>query len=66
MQRLLITAGVVLLVIGLVWPVVASMPIGRLLGDIVIERPGFRLHLPLTTMLLASALLSLLLWLLRR
>jgi hypothetical protein len=40
--------------------------IGRLPGDIRIERPGFRLFIPITTMLLASLLLSIVLWLIRR
>jgi hypothetical protein len=35
-------------------------------GDIVIERPGFKFFLPITSMLLISALLSLIAWLMRR
>ena len=60
--------GVILVAVGLIvyffhdklgW-------IGRLPGDIRVERPGFRLYIPITTMILASALLSLLLWLIRK
>jgi hypothetical protein len=40
--------------------------VGRLPGDIRVERPGFRLYIPITTMLLASVVLSLVLWLIRR
>lgn len=35
---------------------------GRLPGDIAVQRDGFQMYLPLTTMLLASVLLSLILW----
>jgi hypothetical protein len=40
--------------------------IGRLPGDIRIERPGFRLYFPITTMILASLLLSLIMYLARK
>lgn len=66
MQRLLITVGILILVLGLLWPWVGKLPLGRLPGDILIEREGLRLYLPITTMLLISALITLVLWLLRR
>ncbi len=40
--------------------------LGRLPGDIVVERPGFHFYLPLATSVLLSLLLSAVLWLLRR
>jgi len=66
MQRTLIMIGLALLVIGLAWPWLGKLPLGRLPGDIVIDRPSFKLYVPITTMILLSALLSLLLWLFRR
>ena len=66
MRRLLITLGLLLLLAGLLWPWLSRLPLGRLPGDIVIEREHFRLYFPVTTMLLLSLLLSLLLWLFRR
>lgn len=66
MQRTLILIGLALLVIGLAWPWLGKLPLGRLPGDIVIDRPTFKLYLPITTMILVSALLSLLMWLFRR
>ena len=66
MQRFLIVAGIVLLLAGVFWPWLRKLPIGRLPGDIVVERDGFRLYVPIVTMLLASALLTALLWLFRR
>jgi len=66
MQRLLIVLGVLLLVVGLAWPWLSRLPIGRLPGDIVIVRPGFRFYFPLTTMIIVSLLISLLLRIFRR
>lgn len=66
MQRILIGVGALLVVIGLLWPWLGKLGLGRLPGDIVIERDGFRFYFPLMTGLLASLLLSLLIWLFRR
>ncbi len=66
MRRFLITAGLLLALIGLAWPWGSRLPLGRLPGDLLIERPGFRLFVPFTTMLLLSLVVSLVLWLLRR
>jgi hypothetical protein len=66
MNRLLIILGTVLIVAGLIWPWLRRMPLFHLPGDIVIDRPGFKFFFPLTTMLLLSAIISLLSWLLRR
>jgi hypothetical protein len=66
MQRMLITAGVLFALVGLLWPWVSKLPLGRLPGDIMIDRPGFKLFAPFTTMIVASLVLSLLVWLLRR
>lgn len=60
MQKSLIYIGLLLVVAGLLWPWLAKLPLGRLPGDIQIDRPGFRLYIPLGTMLLVSAVLSLL------
>ncbi|HKD55848.1 MAG TPA: DUF2905 domain-containing protein [Steroidobacteraceae bacterium] len=66
MNRLLITVGVGLVLLGLAWPWLRRLPLFRLPGDIVIDRPGFRFFFPITTMLLISALITLISWLLRR
>ncbi|HZA66610.1 MAG TPA: DUF2905 domain-containing protein [Geminicoccaceae bacterium] len=66
MARWLIILGVVLLVAGLLWPWLSRLGLGRLPGDIVVERENFRLYFPITTSVLISLALSLLLWLLNR
>lgn len=66
MQRVLIALGVLLLLAGLLWPWLAKLPLGRLPGDILVDRPGFRFFAPFTTMLIVSIFLSVIVWLLRR
>ena len=66
MARWLIILGVVLVVAGLFWPWLSRLGLGRLPGDIVIERENFRLYIPITTSILISLVLSLILWLLNR
>jgi hypothetical protein len=66
MQKFLIIAGALMLVLGLLWPWVGKLPLGRLPGDIVIQRDGLRFYFPLTTGILLSLIVSLLFWLFRR
>ena len=66
MAKWLITAGILLLVAGLLWPWLAKLGLGRLPGDIVIERGNSRFYFPVTTSIIVSLVLSLILWLLRK
>jgi hypothetical protein len=66
MARWLIILGVVLVAAGLLWPWISKLGLGRLPGDIVVERENFRLYLPITTSILISLVLSVVLWLLNR
>ena len=66
MNRILIVLGVVLILIGLLWPWVRRLPLFKLPGDIVIDRPGFQFFFPITTMLLVSLVISIIAWILRR
>ena len=66
MQRWLITFGIVLLAAGLLWPWLDRLGLGRLPGDIVVERESFRLYIPLGTSLVVSVVLTVLLWLANR
>jgi hypothetical protein len=65
--RLLMVVGLVLAGLGLLLTLGGRIPgLGRLPGDIVVERGNFRLYLPLATSLLLSLVLTGVLWLLRR
>ncbi len=66
MSRTHIIFGLVLVAAGLLWPFLAKLGLGRLPGDIVIERENFTFYLPLGTSLLISVVLSLIFWLLGR
>jgi hypothetical protein len=66
MQRFLITVGVFLVLLGLLWPWIGKLGLGRLPGDIVIERENFRFYFPLTTCIIISVIITVLLWLFRR
>ena len=64
--RLLIILGIVLVVLGMLWPLVTRLGLGRLPGDIVIERENFRLYIPIMTSVIVSIVLSVILWLINR
>ena len=66
MRRALITIGLVLVMIGLLWPVIQRLGLGHLPGDIVIERENFRFYFPITTLIVVSIVISLILWFLRK
>ena len=62
MAKILIIVGIVLIAFGLAWLAGERLGLGRLPGDLVIERDGLRIYLPLTTCLIVSLVLSLVLW----
>ncbi|HTV95569.1 MAG TPA: DUF2905 domain-containing protein [Steroidobacteraceae bacterium] len=66
MNRALIVLGSVAILAGLLWPWLRKAHLFRLPGDIVIDRPGFKLYVPITTMLLVSLALTIIAWLFRR
>ena len=66
MQRLLILIGVAIVLAGIAWPWLSRLPFGRLPGDINVERDGWSFHFPLMTSVVASIVLTLLVWLLRK
>jgi hypothetical protein len=66
MARFLIVLGLAILVVGLLWPYLGRLGLGRLPGDIVIERENVTFYFPLTTCLLVSVLFSLVFWVMNR
>lgn len=66
MSRILIIAGVLLVVAGLAWPWLSKLGLGRLPGDIVVQREGFSLYFPIVTSLILSVIASVVFWLIRR
>jgi hypothetical protein len=66
MARILVILGIVLIVVGLLWPWLSKVGLGRLPGDFVIERGNVRIYIPLATSIAVSVVISLLLWLIGR
>jgi ribose/xylose/arabinose/galactoside ABC-type transport system permease subunit len=66
MQKLLITIGVLLVILGLLWPLLQKSGLGRLPGDIAMEKENFKFYFPITTSIIISIVLSLILWLFMR
>ena len=66
MARFLIVLGIAIVVAGLLWPYLGRIGLGRLPGDIVIERENMTFYFPLMTCLLLSIMLSLVLWAVNR
>jgi hypothetical protein len=66
MNRVLFALGTLFIIAGVLWPWLKRVPLFHLPGDIFVERLGFKFIFPITTMLIVSAVVSLLAWLLRR
>ncbi len=66
MAKWLITLGVILVALGVLWPLVAKLGLGHLPGDIRIERKGYGFYFPLTSSIIVSLVISLILWIFRR
>ena len=66
MPKLLIVLGVFLIALGLAWLAAERFGLGRLPGDIVIERGNTRIYIPVMTSLIISVLLSFILWVIGR
>lgn len=65
-QRFLIGVGLVILVVGIAWPIFSRIGLGRLPGDILITRGGTSFYFPLVTCIVVSIALSAIFWLFNR
>ncbi len=66
MNKTIITIGLVIVVIGVLWPLLSKLPFGRLPGDIAIKKDGFGFYLPISTMIIVSIVLSVIIWFFRK
>jgi len=66
MSRTLIILGLVLVIIGVLWPWIQKLNLGRLPGDLVIEKENMRFYFPIVTSIIVSLILTLLFWLFRK
>jgi hypothetical protein len=65
-QKILIAVGILILIIGFLWPWIVKLPIGKLPGDIVVDKPNFKFFFPITSMILVSVIISLIIWLIKK
>ncbi|MGB3224860.1 MAG: DUF2905 domain-containing protein [Desulforhopalus sp.] len=66
MAKTLITIGIVLVIIGLCWPLLQKLNLGRLPGDFVFKSDNFKFYFPLTTSIIISVVLSILFWIFKK
>lgn len=65
--KALVGIGLLLMIAGVfLWKLAGRTPLGRLPGDIVVQKPNFTFFFPITTCILISVVLTLLLWVFRR
>ncbi len=65
-QRFLIGLGLLILIVGIAWPILSRSGLGRLPGDIMIQRGSTMFYFPLVTCIVISVVLSALFWLFNR
>ena len=58
MQKILIYIGLIILVIGLLWPLLKELPIGRMPGDIVLQKDKFTFYFSIITCSVVSLIIS--------
>ncbi|HWK66204.1 MAG TPA: DUF2905 domain-containing protein [Rhizobiaceae bacterium] len=66
MSRTLIVVGLVIVAVGILWPWLSRIGLGRLPGDIVVQRENFTFYAPIATGILVSVVLSVIFWLINR
>lgn len=66
MSRTLIIIGLIILALGLLWPLIQKLGLGRLPGDIAVEKENFRFYFPIMTSIVISIVLSFLFWFFRK
>jgi hypothetical protein len=65
-QRFLIGLGLLILVVGIAWPIVSRIGLGRLPGDILVQRGSTSFYFPIVTCIVISIVLSAIFWLFNR
>ena len=66
MNKNIIYIGILIVVIGLLWPWITKLPLGKLPGDIAIKKEGFQFYFPITTMIVISIVISVVIWLFKK
>jgi uncharacterized membrane protein YvlD (DUF360 family) len=65
-QKYIIAIGLIIILVGLFFPFISKIPLFRLPGDIVIEKPNFKFYFPIVSVILISLILSIIFWLIKK
>ncbi len=66
MAKTLITISIILVLLGIVWPFLQKLNLGRLPGDFIFKSENFKFYFPLTTCIVISVVLSILFWIFKK
>jgi hypothetical protein len=66
MSKLLIIIGVMLIILGILWPFIQKIGFGQLPGDILVKKENFSFYFPITTCIIVSIVISLIMWFFRK
>lgn len=66
MNKLLIIIGILLIILGILWPFIQKIGIGQLPGDILVKKENFSFYFPITTCIIVSIVISLIMWFFRK
>ena len=62
MQKIIISLGALFIIIGIFFPYISKLGLGKLPGDIYFGSKNFKLFFPITTSILLSTLISVVIW----
>ena len=65
-QKIIITLGILFIIIGMLFPYISKLGLGKLPGDIYFGSKNLKNNYPLTTTILLSSLISIILWIWRK
>ena len=66
MSRTLIIIGLLLVVVGVLWPWIQKLNLGRLPGDVIVEKENFKFYFPIVTSIVINIVLTLIFWIFRK
>ncbi|WP_392536931.1 DUF2905 domain-containing protein [Legionella sp. 227] len=61
-SKILLITGVILLITGIFWSFIKKMGLGKLPGDVIIQKNNFTFYFPITTCILISLVITLIFW----
>ena len=65
-QKTLIIIGVLLILVGLLYPFLKDLGLGRLPGDVIVKKENSSLYFPIVTCIVVSVVISLILMFFRK